>query len=93
MTYFATTVQDWRRNSNRWLLVGVLLGAVAGATAYHAIEPAQADSPRRVAAIIFDVGSHLCKDWSGLANVERTGKDYYTFTCRRYAEFKNLEVR
>lgn len=70
-----------------------VLGVTVGAAVYHTIAPAQADSVGVVSAVIFKVGQKLCSDWSGLANVEKVGEQVYTFSCRRYAEFKKLEVR
>lgn len=84
-----TAANSCKRNT----LGALVLGGILGAAAYHTVAPAQADSVRAISSLIFKVGSKLCEDWSGLANVERVDNSTYTFTCRRYAEFKQLEVK
>lgn len=71
------------------------LGALGGVLLYHFIAaPALAvDPPRAVSATLMGVGQHLCKDWQGIKNVTRVSDKAYTFTCEKYAQFNELEVK
>lgn len=71
------------------------LGLISGLLFYHFVAvPAVAVEPARaVSATLMGVGQHLCKDWQGLRNITRVSDKAYTFTCERYAQFSQLEVK
>lgn len=70
-------------------------GICTGVLVYHFVAaPALAvDPPRAVSATLMGVGQHLCKDWQGIKNVARVSEKAYTFTCEKYAQFSELEVK
>ena len=45
-----------------------------------------------VSAVLMKTGDYLCREWSGLRNVQRVSDTAYTFTCGKYATFSSLEV-
>ncbi len=59
------------------------LGLIAGVLFYHFVAtPSCALEPQRaVSAVLMGVGQHLCKDWSGLRNVEWVSYRSYTSPC------------
>lgn len=78
------------RDCAAFAFVAFFVGAAVGAVGLHTAQASQTTKP--LPAAIYKLGEYFCDKFDGLASVQPTLRDHYTFRCRELAVLPDVHI-